>query len=440
MNYFYFSSTACIQEILKNYAPRFQAEDIFFDCAILIDGWADILEWPNKYKFLKKLFPDGIHIVESRYKFVANKLDDLPDFRKHIMGNITYHQLLSALRIYRVLLISEESLSSKLSLAKKAIEATACGTSVVYKGSINEFIPEGVALYVRSDSEAIFLCKKLLKEKQSVSMQNLKNKRILFSKHTYSHRLQTICSKFGIKHTWKEFPLVTIITPTKRPENIESAFENYKNQKYPHTEWIIVLNSSQTISADIKKICDENSDIRIFQLHEEKNIGACLNLGIEKAVGDYWFKMDDDDLYGPNYVLDMMREARSIDADIFGKPRGFIYFKKINKLMLRDNAMNSQHLYGKYDVPHMCGATISGKINIFQKVQFSEDKRAYVDTDFIRRCINEAELGIYLSNLYGYVTIRGKSKTQHTWLADEATFKRSSIYFGRKEAINEIMN
>jgi len=30
MNYFYFSSTACIQEILKNYAPRFQAEDIFF--------------------------------------------------------------------------------------------------------------------------------------------------------------------------------------------------------------------------------------------------------------------------------------------------------------------------------------------------------------------------------------------------------------------------
>jgi cellulose synthase/poly-beta-1,6-N-acetylglucosamine synthase-like glycosyltransferase len=408
--------------------------------SILFDGWADILEWPHKYSFLKKLFKDGLHIVESRYRFMANKLEDLPDFREHIMGHLTYGQFLSALKAYKVVLISENSLSSSLSLAKKAIEAAACGASVIYMGSKNEFIPDNVVTYANSDKDAVSLCKKLLKQGINTEINRLANIRLLYSNHTYSHRLQTICSKLGIEHSWKEFPLVSIITPTKRPENFEKAFKSYKNQKYPHKEWIVILNSSQNIPADIKRKCEQNPDIRLLQLHEEKNIGICLNVGIEKAVGDYWFKMDDDDLYGPNYILDMMFEVRSIDADIFGKPRGFILFKKTNKLILRSEALTSQNIYSKgKNVSHICGATISGKMNIFPRIKFSEERRANVDSDFVRQCIDDPVTSVYLSNVYGFVTVREKDNSKHTWSADETLFKRAS-YLNNKKDILKVMS
>ena len=408
------------------------------DFSIFFDGWADMLEWPHRYKFLNELLQDGLHIVESRYRFVANKLNDLPKFQEHIMGHLTYLQLLSALRAYRVSLMFADSLSSPLSQARKAMEAAACGVVVVYKGPCNEFIPEDVVSYVKSDNEAIALCRKYLKEDHFGSVHNLKNRRKLFSKHTYAHRLQAICHEVGFKHTWEEYPLVSIITPTKRPEFISRALANYKSQTYLRKEWIILLNSSQNTTVNIEKICQNNPDIRVLQLHEEKNIGACLNLGIEKASGDYWFKMDDDDFYGPNYILDMMLEMRAVDADIFGKPTGFIYLEEKDQLLLRHEAGDSQHIHGSQNVPHMCGATISGKMQSFPEIQFSEDLRACVDTDFLRLC-KVAGLRIYLSNIHGFAAMRGKDKTSHTWRAGDDLLKKNSTHIGSKEAIKKIL-
>jgi glycosyltransferase involved in cell wall biosynthesis len=408
------------------------------DYSILFDGWADLLERPQSYKFLGELLDEGLHIVESRYRFVANKLNDLPLYRENTMGNMAYDQLLSALRSYRVYLMSDNSLSSRLSLAQRAMEAVACGATVVYKGACNEFIPQGLVFYADSDQETIELCKQHLKEELGETIHGLKARRKLFANQTYAQRLQTICNFLGIDHTWEEFPRVSLITPTKRPDMIPRALANYQSQKYPNKEWIIILNSAREDIPEIKQLCQKHPDISCIHVHEEKNIGACLNLAIQKASGEFCFKIDDDDFYGPNYVLDMMLEMRAVDADIFGKPTGFIYLEGSDKLMMRHRALESQYVFGGKNVPHMCGANIAGKRAILSEIMFAEDMRACVDTDFLRLC-KAAELSIYLSNIHGFAAMRGKDKTSHTWRAGDDFFKKNSTYIGSKKAIKRIL-
>ena len=405
---------------------------------ILFDCWADLLETPHRYEFLKELLDKGLHIVESRYRFVANKLNDEPFFRENIMGNMTYDQLLSALRSYRVFLMSDNSLSSRLTLARKAMEAAACGATVVYKGAHNEFIPQSTVFYAGSDLEAIELCNHYLKEDPCAPPHGLRARRNLFFNHTYAHRLQVICNTIGIDHIWEEYPLVSLITPTKRPDMIPDALANYQSQKYPNKEWVIVLNSSEDNILEIKDLCQKYPDISYIQIHEERNIGTCLNLGIQKSLGEFWFKMDDDDFYGPNYVLDMMLEICAVDADIFGKPTGFIYLEEMNELLMRHRALESQYVFGGENVPHMCGANIAGKRAVISTIQFAEDMRACVDTDFLRSC-KAAELKIYLSNIHGFAAMRSKDKTKHTWRADDDFLIKKSTHIGSKEAIKKIL-
>ncbi len=408
------------------------------DFSILFDGWADMLEWPDKYDSLKGFLKEGLHIVESRYRFVANKLNDLPEFQENIMGHLTYGQLLSAFRSYRVCLIFADSLSTPLSLAQKAMEAVACGAVVIYNGPPNGFIPENTVFYADCDEQMKKLCEFYLKQEHPGALHTLRARRNLFSKDTYAHRLQDICRELGVNHGWEEYPLMSIVTPTKRPELISQALANYTQQNYPNTEWIIVLNTSKTAKEDIEKICQHHPSIRVFQLHEEKNIGACLNLGIEKARGVYWSKMDDDDDYGPNYILDMLLEIRGVDADIFGKPPALIYLEEKDELFLRTKGLTSQYIQGENNIPLICGATISGRTKNLPKIMFSEDMRACVDTDFLRLC-KQAGLKTYLSSVYGFSVMRRKEKSLHTWRLDDTALRRHSICVGKKTDVEKMM-
>ena len=406
--------------------------------SILYDGWADMLEWRDRFGILKEFLKDGLHIVESRYRYVANKLNDLPEFEENIMGYMTYMQLLSAFRAYRVYLVFADSLSSDLFIAQRALEAAACGAVVVYFGPKNPFIPEGVVLYVESNDQLKTVCGQYLEQEHEGGLHALTARRELFLKHTYSHRIRTICNELGISHGWEEYPMISMVTPTKRPGLISQALENYKRQVYPNMEWIIVLNTSRTPRDEIEEKCRGFDDIRVFQLHEEKNIGSCLNLGIDRAKGIYWSKMDDDDDYGPNYILDMMLELRCVDADVFGKPPALIYLEEKDEFYLRTRGVTSQYIQGDGKVPLVCGATISGKTRHRCRVRFAEDLRACVDTDFLRQC-KKAGFKIYLSSVYGFTVVRRKEKSLHTWRLDDSDLRQHSVFFGNKEDIKKVM-
>ena len=423
-----------VQPVLHN--PLRSETDDHNGFSILMDGWADMLEHPAESEFLQPLLKEGLHIVESRYRLMANKLDDLPAFRDNIMGCLSYGHRLEALRHYRVIIMPAKTLSTPLSRSWQAIEAIACGCSVVMREGGESGIPDGLVFLTDSDLSTKKKALELLKDEiKRLKHQHLARRR-LFSEHTYAHRIRTICETLGIRHDWDPYPMVSVILPTKRPELIDACLAKFHQQRYPNKELIVVVN---TDAVDMTSVHDRSSqfpEVRVIQLHQEKNIGVCLNVGVAQAGGKYWFKMDDDDFYGPNYLLDMVQLAETTDFHIIGKPPAFIFLESEGQVYLRGKAHRSQFSIGATHTSHLCGATLGGRKDLFSG--FSEDHRACVDTGFVEngKAMNQTLL---TGDFWNFVAFRAADKGRHTWRHDDEGIVKNAAPFCKGLQLEQIM-
>jgi glycosyltransferase involved in cell wall biosynthesis len=423
-----------VQPALHN--PFKPGDNNYNSFTILLDGWADILEDPAAFEFLIPMCSEGLHIIESRYRFMANKLDDLPAFRENIMGCVSFGSRLSILRYYRVFIMPKKSLSSPMTRSWQAMEALACGCCVVMSGRHADGIPE--ELVIRTDDDISLreqtLC--LLKDDDLLMRHAHLARRTLYASHTYAHRIRAICDSLGIEHNWEEFPLVSVILSTKRPELIKSCLEKFHGQNYPNKELILVVNTDKVNLTMVQRLVDEFPNVHVFQMHQEKNIGSCLNFGVAQARGKYWFKMDDDDLYGPNYLIDMVHLAIAVDFDILGKPPSFIYIKDEDKLYLRNNAVQFQHTVDSFNIPHLCGATLGGKRDRF--LEFSENHRACVDTGFVENG-KAMDRIMVVGDIWNFIAFRSGDKNGHTWRHDDEGIIKNAVPFGKGLMLEKVM-
>lgn len=393
----------------------------------LFDGWADLIEKPEDFSYLDQLCERGLHIVESRYRFRANKLDENPAYKKSIMGCLDYEQLLTAWRYYQVAVMSPTSLSTPLVRFKRAIEAVACGTPVLHFGKTDWAWPAHGIVQTENAADFKGKARDLIEDKALNGRLSHLGRRELYLSHTYAHRLKDISSVLGLQNDWVEYPKACVITPTKRPDLIPGCIEKFEAQVYPNKELIIIVNTTDAEADSIGKILVGRDNIKFFQLHQEKNIGACLNYGISQASGDYWFKMDDDDFYGKNYLLDTMIALRGFDDCVFGKPPGFVYFEENDKIFNRGEGFDGKHIQGDKHAPYISGATLGGKIGL--DIDFSEEHRACVDSFFLETSSRRRGLPTYASDIFNFVAYRSRSAADHTWKVDPRAIKRRSVPF-----------
>ncbi len=425
---------AAIQPALHN--PIKPQDHSYHGFTLLLDGWADILETPDGFEFLTPMLEKGLHVIESRYRLMANKLDDLPAFREHIMGCTSFGQRLSALRHYQVLIFPEDRLSSSMARTWQAMEAVGCGCDVVMADGRSVGMPEGIVIPARDNQDVRKKALQLLSETGTPRPLSHVARRKLYAAHTYAHRIRTICQTLGIAHDWTEFPLASVILPTKRPELIGSCVDKFDAQSYPSKELIIVINTESTPSRPVMDRINNRKNIRVFQIHQEKNIGACLNHGIAQAKGKYWFKMDDDDFYGPHYLTDMIQLAETADIDILGKPTGFIYLENKDRVFLRNGCVADQYTMGSDHTPPICGATLGGRLDGVS--EFSENHRSCVDTAFIEghRAAGRKTLVV---DIWNFIALRSRDKTKHTWRHDDTGLIDQSTPYCEGPGLDQVM-
>ncbi len=186
----------------------------------------------------------------------------------------------------------------------------------------------------------------------------------------------------------------------------------------------------------IRGASGESGDVRVTQLHQEKNIGICLNFGIAQARGKYWFKMDDDDFYGPNYLLDMVQLAETADFHIMGKPPAFIFLENEDQIYLRGSYNRSQFTIGENLDAHLCGATLAGRRDRFPG--FSESHRACVDTDFVESG-KASDRALLCADIWNFVAFRAADKGKHTWRHDDEGLKKNAVLFCKGLQLEKVM-
>lgn len=205
---------------------------------------------------------------------------------------------------------------------------------------------------------------------------------------------------------------VSIITCTIRDQFMENVFRNYKQQQWDEKELIIILNKDELDLSKWQKEAENYQNVRVFQLHEGATLGDCLNFGILKANYDYIAKFDDDDCYGPNYLLNSMKAFENDDVFIIGKSSYYVYFTNKKALMLIQNKENT------YDET-VSGASLIFRKEVYNKVQFQKRTRAE-DYFFIEDCKKNG-YKIFTTTKDDFVVIRHDSGN-HTWKISDEDF------------------
>lgn len=425
----------CIQPAIYN---PFRHYDHYnsFSLDILYDGWADLDRMADELYVLQEVKPYGLNIIESRYQILRRRMDVLPEYKDCILGCVTEQSRVQALRYAKAYITLDKTLSTRTTQRWKTLEAAASRLPVVHYGSlpVND-VRKGIVF--ESPEEMEFLVEFVRFQEDDLYRERMAQLgwRKVSQEHTFSHRMQKICKTIGIKHDWEEYPKASLITPTFRRELLPRCFQTFEQQTYPNKELILVFNGEGVPSHKEFGMEKPINGVKVANVPKEMFAGACLNQGLFLAEGEYCFRVDDDDYYGKNYILDMILQARSIDADLFGKPMSLYYYLEEKEcLQLKKTPSKPLMILNNYNIMNglrSSGNSISGRLDFFKRNKYPDLAHSAADSIFLYNCRLEEKTIAMMDNL-SMVAERRIDQITHTWKVDPNILKKNMSYISDK--------
>jgi len=215
-----------------------------------------------------------------------------------------------------------------------------------------------------------------------------------------------------------QWPLVSIIVATARPDNILNIIKNISCQRYVNKELIVIPQNYTQIQLSVLQkalngIAKDLMSFKVLSLGDKLALGTRLNHGIRSANGSYWAKMDDDDIYLENYLSDLMMELVLNDYDIVGKSEQFVYCEGINKTILKRPGYSNLKT-------SVSGASLVVKRDARKEVLFGDVNKG--EDTFLLKAARDDGLTIYAADPFNFVVMRSSSPDKHTWKASDEYF------------------
>jgi len=124
----------------------------------------------------------------------------------------------------------------------------------------------------------------------------------------------------GVICSGKDFPLVSIITPTRDGHDlIESCYKAIKeNTIYPNWEWIIGDSNSQDGTSELIKSWQDSRIKLVERKTTEGSFSSINNELASKALGEYLLFLNDDTQPQSFWLCSMMSQIRTADVGVVG--------------------------------------------------------------------------------------------------------------------------
>lgn len=388
---------------------------------VLFDGWWELVGNEDLRSFARELAPEGLRVCESRWEFGAVRLDDMRDIAPYVLGCVDGRGKAALNKVIGVELFSPARFIAPWNQREKMLRALASGAAV---GAVGW--PEGDAETLSSAwrgevSGVSGWLRELRSNTLAVAREAHLARRRVLQGHCMSHRLRAIANDLGLRGGEEiSLPKVSVILVTMRPELLQDCLERFRRDLYPEKELIIVLHGKHDVSG-ARRLLRPNESAKVIQMGRERSLGACLNFAIELSEGEYWAKVDDDDLYGPYYLTDLMLQRQVIDFDLAGKPPAFAYLERTGALYhdpVWDGHAHLWHAPDEAAAALVAGGTLTGKRDLLADVRFCEKRRGGSDSDFVRRCY-ESGRGVLAADGFNFVRFRSSASGFHTWQMDE---------------------
>jgi hypothetical protein len=351
----------------------------------------------------------GLHIL------VLGEPGPPAGFEDLVVSRLTYDQLLTAYRRYRVFAHVEPVPECATRLSPELLEPLACGTPVVSgpSSAIGAMLDPGVVQECPDRSSAQMLAKSLLASPELRDRKAVEGVRCVMRDHAYADRVDSLLRTVGFGVDPIPPPRVSIVAPTHRPGGYESILANVGRQTYDDLELVLGLHGVDEPESRIRDAASALAvdNLTIVRLSSGLSLGSVCNELIQAASGRFVARMDDDDFYGQNYLQDQMRAFDYTEADVVGKWTRFIFLEKLPALGVI--FPGTEHVYGT----PLCGGTLLMRRELCDVVKFADQTRGE-DIRFVIDCAQQG-FATYATDRFNYVYVRHTDKSRHTYQPDD---------------------
>ncbi|MFD2757249.1 glycosyltransferase family protein, partial [Gulosibacter faecalis] len=351
---------------------------------------------------------------DENYQFPA-------PFDERVVGSLPYDKMLSAYREHKVFLNVNSVVDSPSMCARRVFELTASGTPVVSAPSeaIPNYFSQDEVSVVETPEQARWSMRALVNSRQLRDRMVHRGQRTIWGQHTYTHRAEQVLEAAGIAHepaTGRRS--VTAMVSTNRPGQVRHALEQVARQRGVDVQLALVTHGFDIDVADYRAQARELGleNVVVRRGDEAWQLGDCLNELVRMADGSFAAKMDDDDLYGPDYLLDQTNALWFTGADAVGKQASYLYLGSRDAVLLRNP--EREHRWTTF----VAGPTIVAPRVTFEANPFESRSRGE-DTAFLRS-IGDAGGRVYSADRFNFMQVRGA--TAHTWQVEDQEFLANS--------------
>lgn len=243
--------------------------------------------------------------------------------------------------------------------------------------------------------------------------------------NTYIVRDKITLEKISIDSYKKTKVNISVIISTKRKNIIQEFINQINQQNYVNIQ-IVLLTHGFELSRREKMLLMKSSlyEVDIIECDNNTSFGNCLNKGVEKVKHEYVIKMDDDDYYYPNFIIDIYLGLKYSKSTLSGKHGFFFYLEGEN--VVGQRRINKQYV----NTSEIKGNTMLCRTKTIKEFMFSDLSR-HVDTDFIQR-IRDKKGKVFCIHPYDMCVYRADNKQEHTYQVDDSRFLRDAdiLYYG----------
>ena len=233
---------------------------------------------------------------------------------------------------------------------------------------------------------------------------SVRQRRIGLDRFTDWARWSAIAGLLGLPT--RGWPTISVILSTNRPVQLGHALDQIRAQTYQPVEPIVVLHGAGFDDGAARLVAERCPDARIVSVDERESLGDALNAGVAAATGELVTKMDDDDWYGADHLVDLVHAMEYSNATLVGKAAEWVYLDELDMTMRRfDTGAEST------------SATLAGGTMLIRRADLLavggfRRARRHVDLGLIDD-VGRLGGGTYRTHGFGYLLNRRSGG--HTW-------------------------
>lgn len=247
------------------------------------------------------------------------------------------------------------------------------------------------------------------------------------------HRLGASYRRFAFEHRHVELtrlidqlmldvpqlrPRVAALLVSNQPEDVVAAIERVGEQGYRPLELIVGCHGfSQAVVAGAVSRLPHDVSVSVREFSAQLSLGQCLNESISESGANVIAKMDDDDHYGPNYLIDAVHALEYSGASIIGKATSYTYIESEDRTVLRRPGYEEMLYNGS-----PTGATLVWERSVWERVPFPH-RTIGEDYAFLRGA-RRLGINVYVNTRFEFVYRRHRSG--NTWQAPDRLFTEGS--------------